>query len=74
MVNAECRSAGIGCVDCKKLLAENLNDHLQPFRARRDELDQNPEEVWEVLHNGAARARQIADQTIREAREAVGLP
>ena len=38
MVNVECRRAGIGCVDCKKRMAANLNAHLEPFRARRAEL------------------------------------
>ncbi|NPV75050.1 MAG: tryptophan--tRNA ligase [Anaerolineae bacterium] len=74
MVNVECRRAGIGCVDCKKLLAKNLNAHLAPFRARRAELDQKPDDVWNVLEDGARRAREIAEQTMREVRAAVGLP
>ncbi len=74
MVNTECRRAGIGCVDCKKLFAKNLNAHLAPFRARRSELDQKPEQVWDVLENGARRARVIAEQTMVEVRQAIGLP
>lgn len=74
MVNVECRRAGIGCVDCKKLLAKNLNAHLAPFRARRAELDQKPDDVWNVLEDGARRAREIAEQTMKEVRAAVGLP
>ena len=74
MINVECRRAGIGCVDCKKILAANLNDHLASFRQRRAELDQDPEKVWDVLHDGKDRAKAIAVQTMSEVREAVGLP
>ncbi len=74
MINVECRRAGIGCVDCKKLFAGNLNKALEPFRARRADLAQNPTAVWDVLHNGSRRARTIAEQTMVEVREAVGLP
>ncbi len=74
MVNTECRRAGIGCVDCKKLLAKNLNANLAPFRARRAELEKDPDEVWDVLRDGARRARMIAEKTMEEVRAAVGLP
>jgi tryptophanyl-tRNA synthetase len=74
MVNTECRRAGIGCVDCKKLFARNLNAHLEPFRAKRAEIAQNPDSVWDVLHNGAKRARVIAEGVMEEVREAIGLP
>ena len=74
MVNVECRRAGIGCVDCKKLFARNLNRHLEPFRARRQEIASKPETVQEVLDDGARRASVIARQTMREVRGAVGLP
>jgi tryptophanyl-tRNA synthetase len=74
MVNVECRRAGIGCVDCKKLLAKNLNAHLGPFREKRTKLDQHPDEIWDVLHDGAKRARVIAEQTMVEVRQAIGLP
>jgi tryptophanyl-tRNA synthetase len=74
MVNVECRRAGIGCVDCKKRMATNLNAHLEPFRARRAELDQDPDRVWDILRDGAKRARTIAEQTMVEVREAIGLP
>jgi len=74
MVNHECRVAGIGCVDCKKLMAKNLNTSLEPFRARRAEFEKDPDGVWDVLHDGAKRARQIAEKTMEEVRSAVGLP
>lgn len=74
MINAECRQAGIGCVDCKKIFAKNLNKHLEPFRTRRAEFNQNPGQVWDVLTDGGKRARKIAQQTIAEVKEAIGLP
>ena len=74
MVNVECRRAGIGCVDCKKLLAKNLNHHLEPFRAKRAEFASKPDFVQNVLDDGAKRARTIAEKTMEEVREAMQLP
>jgi tryptophanyl-tRNA synthetase len=74
MINVECRRAGIGCVDCKKRLAANMNANLAPFRQRRSELAQDPDLVRNVLQDGALRAKAIASQTMREVKEAVGLP
>jgi len=74
MIDRECRTAGIGCVDCKKIFAKNLNESLSPFRERRAALAKNPDEVWEVLEDGAKRARTIAEKTLAEVKEAVGLP
>jgi tryptophanyl-tRNA synthetase len=73
MINEECRKAGIGCVDCKKKLAANLNEHFAPFREKRAELVNNQDRVEEILHDGARRARIIADQTIHEVHEAIGM-
>jgi tryptophanyl-tRNA synthetase len=73
-INVECRRAGIGCVDCKKMLARDLNASLAPFRERRAEVAHDPQYAWDVLHDGAARARAIAEGTMREVRAAVGLP
>jgi tryptophanyl-tRNA synthetase len=74
MVNVECRRAGIGCVDCKKLLAKNLNAHLEPFRAKRADFAAQPGYVQDVLNDGAKRACVIAQQTIEEVRDAIQLP
>lgn len=74
MVNIECRRAGIGCVDCKKLMARNLNASLEPFRAKRNELDKNPQTVWDILDDGALRASVIARETMAEVHAAIGLP
>lgn len=74
MVNTECRRAGIGCVEDKKLFAKILNESLAPFRERRAELSQDRNYVFDVLRDGANRARKIAEKTMEEVREAVGLP
>jgi tryptophanyl-tRNA synthetase len=74
MVDVECRRAGIGCVQCKQLFARNLNASLAPFRARRAELGQDPDYVWDVLRDGKQRATTIARQTMYEVKEAIGLP
>jgi len=74
MINVECRRAGIGCVDCKKLFAENLNRALEPFRSNRAEIAAQKGLVDTVLAEGAARARSIAEKTMQEVRAAVQLP
>jgi tryptophanyl-tRNA synthetase len=70
----DCRSAAIGCVDCKKLFAKNLNAHLAPFRAKRAELAAQPDLVWDVLAEGARRAQAIAGPVLAEVKAAIGLP
>jgi len=70
---AECRAAGIGCVDCKELLAQGINRALQPFRERRSIVAARPGYVGEVLADGARRARVIATETLREVKGKMGL-
>jgi len=73
-IGHECRVAGIGCVDCKRLFAANLNAALAPFRARRDEFAARGEDfVRQVLADGAHRAEAIAVETLRQVKEAIGL-
>ncbi|MCK5428818.1 MAG: tryptophan--tRNA ligase [Anaerolineales bacterium] len=74
MINTECRQAGIGCVQCKQLLARNMNAHLEPFRSRREKISQTPGDVWDVLEDGKQRAQKIASQTLAEVKDAIGLP
>jgi tryptophanyl-tRNA synthetase len=74
MINTECRKAGIGCVDCKLRFANNLNKHLEPFRAKRAELESKTDYVKNVLDDGGKRARAIAQKTMEEVREAMQLP
>jgi tryptophanyl-tRNA synthetase len=67
-----CRKAQIGCYDKKKLLAERIIERFAPFREVRSEL--SPEQVNAILDEGSEKAREVARQTMREVRSAVGLP
>ncbi len=68
-----CRTAGIGCVECKKRLAEVMNRELAPIRARRKELEQQPQYVERVLDEGAQKAEALARKTMAEVASKVGL-
>jgi tryptophanyl-tRNA synthetase len=73
-IEIDCRSAGIGCVDCKKKFARNLGDYFAPFRERRAQFAADPDYVWDVLADGARRASAIASDVLGEVKAAVGLP
>ncbi len=73
-IAVDCRSAAIGCVDCKKRFAANLGQHFAPFRDRRAQFSADPDYVWDVLADGARRAGEIAEEVLAEVKEAVGLP
>jgi tryptophanyl-tRNA synthetase len=68
-----CTSAGIGCVDCKKVLTGHLNEYLRPLRERRRDLASDPDRVRRILEEGTARAREEAQRTMTEVRAAIGL-
>jgi tryptophanyl-tRNA synthetase len=68
-----CTTAGIGCLDCKKIFFNNLRKVLDPIRERRQALERNPEVVREALREGALRARAIAQDTVRGAKKLMGL-
>jgi tryptophanyl-tRNA synthetase len=73
MVDSECRKAGIGCVECKKMMAGNLVDHLAPFQEKRAYYLSHGEKVMEILNKGTEQARSIARQTMEEVREAIKI-
>ena len=73
MINVECRKAGIGCVDCKKLLADNMLKELDPIRERYNDLRKRPDDIRDILGNGAKHSQEIATATIGEVRDAMGL-
>ena len=72
-IDAQCRVAGIGCVDCKKLLAEGINNALHDFRERRAALEKDPEHIYAILDDGARRAGVIAKQTLSGVKLKMGL-
>lgn len=69
----KCRTAGWGCLDCKRVLADNIIAHFAPMRERAAELMAEPERVHEILATGAERARTVARETMREVRERMGF-
>jgi tryptophanyl-tRNA synthetase len=72
-IAAGCRSAAIGCVECKQRVAKQINDLLDPMRERREAYKVHPERVDEILVAGTERARSIAKETMQEIRSAMGI-
>jgi tryptophanyl-tRNA synthetase len=72
-VAENCRGARWGCLDCKRVLADNMIATLAPIRARALELQARPERVDEILGDGAATARRLAGETMREVRARMGF-
>jgi tryptophanyl-tRNA synthetase len=72
-IERECRSAAIGCVKCKERLLESMVQEFAPARERAQELLARPQIVRDALAAGADRCRRIAEETLGEAREALGL-
>ncbi len=66
-----CRTAGIGCLECKAAMADNLIQWIAPVRARRREFESQPARVQEILAEGSARARKTAQRTMARVRAAV---
>jgi tryptophanyl-tRNA synthetase len=70
-IERDCRNASLGCVDCKRNLAEKLIDFLTPFREKRAELEKNISLVEDILQEGAEMAREVASSTMVQVREAM---
>ncbi len=68
-----CRSAGIGCIDCKKILVRNVQLALNPVWEKRNELISNPDRLYELACLGSKKAAKIAEATMEEVRHAMGL-
>jgi tryptophanyl-tRNA synthetase len=73
-VHVGCSTAGIGCIDCKKMLFEGVKADLGRIRARRDALNADPAQVDAILARGAAAARKVATETMARVRARLGLP
>jgi tryptophanyl-tRNA synthetase len=72
-VNAGCRSAGIGCIECKSWAADALVQLLSPMQERRKKFEENPRLAWDILESGSARARTVAAATMDGVRDAMGM-
>ena len=72
-VNEGCRSAGIGCIECKSWAADSLVKLLNPMQERRRKFEENPALAWDILEDGTERARKAAGETMSEVRSAMGM-
>jgi tryptophanyl-tRNA synthetase len=72
-VNEGCRSAGIGCIECKGWAADALVKILNPMQERRKKYEDNPRLAWDILEAGSARAASVAGATMNEVRDSMGM-
>jgi tryptophanyl-tRNA synthetase len=72
-VRLGCTTAGIGCIQCKGWVADNIVAILNPLQERRRKYEDNPKLAWDILEAGSARARAAADRTLAEVREAMHM-
>ena len=72
-VNEGCRSAGIGCIECKGWAADALVALLNPMQERRKKFEENPRLAWDILEAGSERARKVAGETMTDVRAAMGM-
>ncbi|MBN2058983.1 MAG: tryptophan--tRNA ligase, partial [Deltaproteobacteria bacterium] len=68
-----CETAKIGCVECKKVMAENLIRAMGPIREKRNELESDIDRVKEIIERGNSRAKSIAENTMDEVKKVVGV-
>lgn len=68
-----CRSAGIGCIECKSWAADALVQILNPMRERRQKFEDNPRLAWDILEDGTKRAKASAAETMKDVRAAMGM-
>jgi tryptophanyl-tRNA synthetase len=68
-----CRSAGIGCIECKGWAADALVQIVNPMQERRKKYEDSPGLTWDILDAGSARAREIAEATMNDVRSSMGL-
>ncbi|HXY49384.1 MAG TPA: tryptophan--tRNA ligase [Terriglobales bacterium] len=68
-----CRSAGIGCIECKSWLADALVQVLEPMQERRKKYEENPRLAWDILEAGSSAARKSAEATMVDVRAAMGM-
>jgi len=73
LIAPPCRSGELGCVDCKMKLAANLNESLRLLREKRVVIENNKDYIWDVLKNGATRARKRASEVMERVRAAMKM-
>jgi tryptophanyl-tRNA synthetase len=73
-IEKDCKAGTLGCVDCKKNLAEKINEELDPMRERRAQFEREPERVRQIMQDGTLRAQNEAEATMQKVRDAMHLP
>jgi len=68
-----CVTAGIGCIDCKKILVKNIFKVMEPIWEKRNELLNNPDLLYDIANKGTEKANKTAEETMNLVREAMGL-
>jgi tryptophanyl-tRNA synthetase len=66
-----CRTAGIGCVDCKRAMADHLVAWIEPIQAQRKKFEASPQQVWDILDAGSKKAQKAARRTMKRVRNAI---
>ena len=72
-ISVGCKSGKLGCVECKKRLAQSLIDKFDGFRKKRKYYEKNPKIIKEIVIEGSKKARQVAKQTLEEVKKAMNL-
>jgi len=72
-ITKACAEAAVGCVECKKRLADYMLEHLEPLYTKREELLGRPDFLMDVISEGDRQAKKVAEQTLTEVRDAIGI-
>ena len=72
-VNQGCRTAGIGCIDCKKLVADRIVERMQPMWEAREKLTKDPAQLEDIVQSGSRKAGEVAKATLHDATEAMKI-
>jgi tryptophanyl-tRNA synthetase len=72
-IDQGCRTAGIGCIECKQVLFKSMMEEIGPIQNRVKEINEKPEYMIDVLRTGAARCKAIAEKVMDEVREKIGV-
>ena len=72
-IDRECRGAEIGCVECKKIMSQNLIKALAPIREKRNHYESNPDLVEQIMVEGSAKAQKIAAETMRQVKDVIKM-
>jgi tryptophanyl-tRNA synthetase len=72
-VDHNCRTAGIGCIECKEIVFKNMMEEIGPIQSRVKEINENPQYIVEVLKSGAMRCKSIVENVMEEVRSKIGV-